>query len=289
MKPDVTQIHEKRSTAYAVKSVSGAVKDVDFTKRIVTGFFNTEMYFDSDQDVSLPDSTTKSILERGPASNAPQKIKHLLDHDWDTLKMPGRIQVLERRTEVFKGVSITGTYFESKMLETQVGNDTLINYQEGIIDNHSFGFKYIDGVLVYAGESDWDKYINLLINPEEAIKAGYMFLWKEYMMMEGSTVTFGANKLTPYLGAKSTTKEGKALKLIERIQLFKKQLRTGRQSDEALQTLEMQAVQLEQYVKEMFDEEPSLKDTLFKQGRNDTDTQDEGSSLDYKSLLNIFN
>lgn len=264
------ELQKKKQLPFPVKTSGGlSVKDVDLSKRIVTGFYNTAYYYDSDKDVSLPGCNVKSITERGPDSSAVQKIKHLFNHDWSLL--PGKIQVLEEKT--IDGV--TGTYFETKMTNTTLGNDTLINYQEGVYDNHSFGFQYIDGEYVDESMSEWSKYLNLLINPKDAEKYGYMFVWKEYRMFEGSTVAFGANALTPYLGVKSGNKEAIAMKVNEKVELIEKQLRNGKQSDEMMQTMAMQALQLKQYISELFSLEPDVKDTLMGRQKAATSKENE--------------
>jgi hypothetical protein len=266
MKDPQIELQRKKQQPFPVKSMLiPSVKDVDLSKRIVCGFYNTAYYFDSDKDVSLPGCNVKSINERGPNSKAVQKIKHLKNHDWNLL--PGKIMLLEERTVD----GVIGTYFETKMVNTTEGNDTLINYQEGVYDNHSFGFQYIDGEYVDQSMQDWQKYLQLLINPEDAEAVGYMFVWKEYKMFEGSTVAFGANALTPYLGVKSGNKEAIAIKVNEKIELLEKQLREGKQSDEMMVSLSMQTLQLKQYINELFSLEPSEKDTLSK-GRLDKDT-----------------
>lgn len=266
MKPETFNpdqlIQKKNDLLYGVKAnPSMTVQDVDLSKRIVTGYFNTCFFLDSDADVSIPGCMNKSIGDRGPKSSATGKIKHLKDHNWSTI--PGKIEVLEEKTFDYKGVKVTGTYFETKMSNTQLGTDTLINYQEGVYDNHSFGFRYVDIEMIDEESDNWKKYLDQLINPEDATKLGYMFVVHEYKMYEGSTVGLGANQLTPFLGVKSGNRDAVLLKLNDRFTLLQKQLKSGTQSDEMLQSLEMEVLQLQQLTKELFDEGPSIKDTLL--------------------------
>jgi len=261
-------IKEKQEINYAVKSHGQAsIKDVDLKTRIVTGFYNSCFYFDSDKDVSLPGCLTKSINERGPKSAAVQKIKHLKDHDWT--QIPGKIQVLEEKT--IDG--ITGCYFETKMVDTTLGNDVLINYQEKVYDNHSFGFQYIDGEKLDASHPDWDKMIAQLINPQDAKDCGYMYVWKEYRMYEGSTVAFGANALTPYLGVKSMDKLSLSLKVNNRISILEKQIKSGTQSDEMIQSFCMELLQLKQMINELFSSSPLTNATSTQAGRQAESTK----------------
>ena len=111
-------IEQKKAEQFPVKSGMGLqVKDVDMTKRVVTGYFNSFNYFDSDADVILPGAFKKSIKERGVESQATAKIKHALFHD--LTRLPGKLMKLEEDE--------TGLYFETKMSNTTDGNDTLIN------------------------------------------------------------------------------------------------------------------------------------------------------------------
>ena len=130
-------LQQKRDKPYAIWADDNATKviDVDLSKRIVTGLYNTQYYFDEDADVILPGANQKSIQERGPNSSAIQKIKHLKDHDWS--QIPGRLEVLDERTVYTGGLKLSGTYFQTKMANTTLGNDLLINYQENIYDNES--------------------------------------------------------------------------------------------------------------------------------------------------------
>jgi hypothetical protein len=275
--PDIAKTEKalalKREKLYAIKSSDTAnkelvIKDVDLSQRIVTGFYNTAMYFDSDYDVLLKGSANKSITERGPDSNSVAKIKHLMFHDWTLL--PGKIKTLKEDTATVNGQNVTGIYFETKMADTTLGNDTVINYQEGVYDNHSIGFQYLDGEYIDEEAKDWQVWLNQLLNPADAEAAGFMFLWKEIKLFEGSTVAFGANALTPYLGVKSQNKEALALKLSDKVKSLTAQLKNGTQSDKTMYNFEMQLLQLNQIIKELFIVEPDIKDTLPQRRTDDT-------------------
>lgn len=274
----MSSLSDKKSIQFAVKSASATIVDIDMSKRVVTGLFNSYNFFDSGYDVLLKGCAAKSIAERGPASTSVQKIKHLMNHNWSQL--PGKIQVLEE-----KNVNgIDGIYFETKMAPTTLGNDTLINYQERVYDNHSIGFRFLDGKYLDDGAADWDMYVGMLLNPQAAKDAGFMYVWKEIKLYEGSTVAFGENSLTPYLGVKSQSKEGLAMKLNERIDILTKQVSNGTQTDEMLQSIEMEALQLKQLVKEIFNTQPSEKDTLKSRPSND----EVKSAIDFGILSNAF-
>lgn len=275
-------LQKKISTSYKVKdSFQAVTKDVDMSKRTVKVVANTYYYYDSDGDVLLKGCNLKSITERGPESKTPGKIKNVYAHD---LKVQiGRPTLIDER--IVDGINCL--YGESDILNTTKGNDTLIEYQEGVIDNHSIGFQYLyDGLeLVTADDPGWNKWLSILINPDDAEEEGYMFLVSEDKLFEWSPVAFGANSLTPYLGVKSDNKDGLAIKVLERIDLLGKQLRHGRQSDDTMYTYELEVLQLKQIINELFLQGPSIKDTLLEKRRQNN--QDTTKELDL-SQVNFF-
>jgi HK97 family phage prohead protease len=243
-------LKDKKNIAYQVKTcgqIKAAIKDVSTSGRIVTGFYNTYNFLDSDNDILLPGAAKKSIKERGPESDATAKVKHALNHNLTTL--PGKILTL-KETEI-DGVS--GIYFETRMSDTTLGNDTLKNYLEGIYDNHSIGFQYKQIEMIERGATSWGKVTENLINPDALEGKDYIFAIKEIVLFEGSTVAFGANSLTPFLGVKSGNKDSFALAMHSRIDQLGKTLKSGTQSDEMMNTLELQMLQLKQMVTELTD------------------------------------
>lgn len=273
----------KKALNYGVKPCfekSFAIKDVDTVGRVVTGFYNTYDFFDSDNDVLVMGAAKKTIKERGPNSSATAKIKHALDHDLK--RLPGSIRVLDERE--YKGM--TGIYFETKMADTTIGNDTLKNYLEGIYDNHSIGFQYMQVEMFEAGAKGWDKAIANLINAADAIAAGILFLVKEVALFEGSTVAFGANKLTPFLGVKSGNKDAMKIALFEKINQLESALTKGTQSDDMMNVFEIQVLQLKQMITELTESIPSQKSTLLEPLKKDN--LEVVKAIDYNFLTNNF-
>jgi HK97 family phage prohead protease len=259
-KQNIISEAEKKAAHYSVKYADANIIDVSTSSRIVTGFFNSYNFFDSDKDVLIMGAAKKSIEERGVNSNAVAKIKHALNHDLTTLV--GKLQVLEETTKN----GITGIYFESKIANTTLGNDTLINYKEGIYDNHSIGFKYYQLSLIESEKNPvaWNEVVSKLMNPEEAEKFGYLYIVKEINLFEGSTVAFGANSLTPFLGVKSGSKESMTLALVSKLNQLEYTVKNGMQSEEMLSTFELQIKQFKQILKEIEVAETFDKSTLAK-------------------------
>lgn len=261
---------DKNKQHYAVKSnglLNGSIKDVSTSSRIVTGFYNAYNFFDSTNDVLLMGCAKKSIKERGPDSEAVAKIKHALNHD--LTQLPGKILTL-KETEID---GITGLYFETKMADTTLGNDTLKNYLEGIYDNHSIGFRYVNvNIIERESEKAWNQMLDMVMNPKDMEQHNIVYAIKEIMLYEGSTVAFGANSLTPFLGTKNNNPEVFKLSLLNRINTFEKTLRTGSQSDEAMQSIELQSLQLKQMVAELCELIPAKQ---VEKQKNEKDIENE--------------
>jgi HK97 family phage prohead protease len=285
IKQNIISEAEKKANHYSVKYADANIIDVSTSSRIVTGFFNSYNFFDSDKDVLIMGAAKKSIEERGVNSNAVAKIKHALNHDLTTLV--GKLQVLEETTKN----GITGIYFESKIANTTLGNDTLINYKEGIYDNHSIGFKYNQLSLIESEKNPvaWNEVVSKLLNPEDAEMMGYLYLVKEINLFEGSTVAFGANSLTPFLGVKSGSKESMTLALVSKLNQLEHTVKNGMQSDEMLSTFELQIKQFKQILKEIEVAETFDKTTLAKVPSDAKSSETIKQKFDINSIIKNLN
>mgnify|MGYP002477974355 CR=1 FL=1 len=185
---------------------------------------------------------------------------------------------------------LQGIYFESKIANTTIGNDTLINYKEGIYDNHSIGFKYNQLSLIEAEKSPvaWNEVLSKLLNPQEAEKFGYLYLVKEINLFEGSTVAFGANTLTPFLGVKSGSKESMTLALVSKLSQLEYTVKNGMQSDEMLSTFELQIKQFKQILKEIGAAKTFDKPTLS-QVPSDAKSSEPVQKFDINSIIKNLN
>ena len=178
------------------KGIDLQFKDIDSNKGIVTGYFAAFNSVDSDGDVIEKGSFQKTIQERGPEGK--QLIKWLLDHD--KYKALGKIDVLKEDNY--------GLYYEGKVGRHTLGKDFMFMVEDGIINQHSFGYKTIKE------------------NYDNQTKTNRI---KELMMYEGSSVQFlGANPNTPITGVKSLED---ALDMCEKLQRF---IQTSKATDETL-------------------------------------------------------
>lgn len=213
---------------YSIKSIPVNIKDLSVSDRTVTGYFAAFGSVDYDEDSFAPGAFDKTIAEWGPDGR--NKIVHLYQHD---TRMPlAKPKVL--RADDY------GVYFESQFATTSFGNDALKLYEAGVINEHSVGFQ--------------------ILRSDPVTREGKSFQEiKEVRMWEGSTVTFGANENTPFMGMKSLTKA----QLTERIDKLTKAVRNGTFTDETFHLLEIQLAQLGTLVKEHLPEagSPSGQDT----------------------------
>jgi len=99
-------------------------------------------------------------------------------------------------------------------------------YEAGVINEHSIGFSTI----------------------KAQPKGDYTEI-NEVRLYEGSTVTFGANENTPFMGFKGMDKDT----ALERVQKLTKAVRNGTFKDETFHLLEIQLRQLEQFILDTLD------------------------------------
>lgn len=143
------------------------LKDFDQNKGLVTFYFAAFGNRDSDGDVIEAGAYKKTIEENRA------RIKHFKNHN--PLEVPGVIGRIEEDTK--------GAFATSQLAKTTLGRDTLIEYEAGIITEHSQGFNTIQE------EFDTMDGVNRI---------------KEVRLWEVSSLThWGANENTPTVDVKS--------------------------------------------------------------------------------------
>jgi len=135
-------------------------RDIDEKKGIVSFYF---------ADFNSVDShgrrMNKNAFNRTFNNNF-KRFAHLLNHDPNI--------IIGKPLEVNKDEK--GAYMVSQLSKSSYGQDALIQYKEGIYNEHSFGFIIKDSV-----------------------KDGKVEVVNELQMFEASTVTWGANEATPMI------------------------------------------------------------------------------------------
>lgn len=271
---ETKKIKSKLNQHYAVKTNLTTYKELHEDERIIKAVVNTYNYFDLDFDVLRMGASAKSIEQRGAKSNAPDKILHALFHD--LTRLPGKSIVESER--VVNGHEVL--YAESRLADTIEGEETLIKYKDEIYNQHSIGFRFVQLEFIEQEADGWDKFISTLINPEDAEKVGFGFNVTEINLFEWSTVAFGANKLTPFLGTKTLNKKIQLQNIYVKMDALIKKAK--RQDIKNKKIFELQLSQLKQMILELTNSKPSAKDTLIEEPSG------QNTFIDYQSLASRF-
>lgn len=145
----------------------------DSESRTISGYAAIFNNVDKAHDMLIKGCFAKSIIERGPASTANDKIIFLWMHKMD--EPIGRITKLIEDDK--------GLYFEAIIDQIELGDRTLIQLESGTINQFSFGYDYVWSKCEWVGD---------------------VFVVKEVVLYEISVVSIGCNGDTEYLGLKST-------------------------------------------------------------------------------------
>jgi HK97 family phage prohead protease len=228
---------------YKEKSFSFELKNLDDKQGLVEFYFASFKEIDSDGDIILPTAYNKT-LEETIENTHKSRIKHFKNHD------PRQVVGVIKRF----GTDDKGAYAVSQMSRTQLGRDTLIEYEEGIITEHSQGFQ--------------------IMQEERDEMEGHNII-KEIKLWEVSSLThWGANKNTPLVGIKS---EKDILSLMQKLDNL---LTSSKISDERAVELVKMYDKLGQTMKSL--EKPS-EDTLK------ADKEKEQEQIIINKLKNTFN
>lgn len=207
----------KFNSAYKIKSQGLKIADVDTSSRKVAMYLARFDNIDSDNDMIVKGAFSKSLQERGVESASNRKIAFLRHHDWK-MQIGKFIELKEDEN---------GLYAIGELGNSTIGNDALCDYQDGIIREHSIGFKYIQ-----------DKIKKVTDN---SVSGGEYYLISEVALWEGSAVTFGANELTPVLevGKSLGNKTEIITSITSEMETIVKALGNNNRTDESLYSLEM--------------------------------------------------
>lgn len=206
-------------------TIGGQIKGVDSKKGIVEGYLSAWDVIDSDGDMLMRGAFQKSIAERGPKSSNNRKIAFLRAHSIDS--PVGKFMELEE--------DATGLRYVAQMSQSTLGRDTMTLMEEGILNEHSIGYRRL--------------------RDKEEMNQDYNAV-KEVMLMEGSILTFGANSQTPVIGVKSEDKPEVRKSLYERMEKLAKMIRKGHLTDDSYHLLEIELLQIKQSLESLDVMEP---------------------------------
>jgi len=221
---------DRMNCYYMTKDTFGqTVKDVDVKKGIVAGYFSVFGNVDADNEIVMPGAFRKSLQENGPGSQK-NRIFHLFQHDPNVVLGKPHVLIEDEK----------GLYFETKISQTTYGRDVLKLYEDGVLGEHSIGYRVIKSEMA---EIEKGKQVRKLL---------------ELQLWEGSTVTWGANEL-----ALVTSVKGSLLNNNERIDFISRKITSiqkalkGNYTDETIQLLEIELKQLQQMLLSLIEAEPT--------------------------------
>jgi len=222
---------------FQTKNISLEIKDIDTAGRRVQVALSKFGNVDSDGDVITRGAFSKSIQERGHESQSNRKIKFLRYHDFE--HEIGVWKSLEESSEYLLGIGELG--------RSTKGNDAFLDYQDGIITEHSIGFMMMP-----------DK---IQVRPDGLRELNEVFL------MEGSAVTFGANSETPVFNVSGKDAYSPDMLIKHLDSLNKKMescitaLKNGKGTDDRLFTIENQLRVIQKEYNSLINLEPQKDET----------------------------
>ena len=236
------------------------LKDLDSESRKVAFYLSTFDVVDADNDVIRKGAFKKSLQERGPESASNRKIAFLRFHDWT--KPIGKFLELAEDDK--------GLYAVAELGRSTLGEDALKDYEDGLIKEHSIGFKYIKDKVRFV--------------EDPSLPNGGYYDITEVQLFEGSAVTFGANEFTNVVevGLKGEDKQNVIEKVSDELSAVIKALANGGGTDERLYSLEMKAKQLGAKLALLASVEPATKGYLYESKPDEV----EPVSFDWNKVVN---
>lgn len=177
--------------------------------KAVANVFN---FYDSQADVLIPGCAKRTLKDRAG------KFVQLHDHIYKLEAKIGEVTDTYTQNMSLSDLNI-GTSGNTEVLIFEFDcfksyNEQIFNqFAAGKVNQYSIGLQYVAGgieLAIYDPDSEkelefWNKYIGQVINQDDAIANGYMFIISEIKLLENSAVLFGANAatMTVSVGGKS--------------------------------------------------------------------------------------
>ena len=201
MKTTVNKYKGRMGMQHKLFSINSKDVQYDPESRIISGYAAIFGNKDKAGDILLKGCFSKSIRERGPESDANDKIIFLWMHD---MSEPIGLPTILREDE-------KGLYFEARIDEIELGDRAITQLESGTLNQFSIGYEYV------WENCEWDY-------EKEAL------IVREVKLYEISVVSIGCNGETEYLGLKSIEDCEKAYKeLDEEVSLLCKNMSLSKQ------------------------------------------------------------
>jgi hypothetical protein len=180
---------------------------IDPNRLKVVAVINTTNWYDSHGDVHIPGLWKKSLSD-----NKKQGFYLLKSHgrefeDVIADACKGFTKKLSWSELGLDLAGITEALIFDGIVEKERNEYMFDQYLKKRVKKHSVGMRYVK-MLTCINDDDypvqkenWDKYIEMVANREEAEKDGYFWAILEAQVIEGSAVLFGSNTVTPTIEA----------------------------------------------------------------------------------------
>lgn len=174
---------------------------------------NTTNLMDSHSDVHMKGIWKKSVKEQKMPLLINQHRMQLEEIVSDKVKASVKEISWNELGYDFKGTT-EALIFDAE-IEKERHEFMFKQYAKGYVKEHSVGMRYVNIEMAinseekyYAEEKAvWDKYIDEVVNREEAERKGYFWAVTEAKIIEGSAVVKGSNYATPTISVKENTDE----------------------------------------------------------------------------------
>jgi hypothetical protein len=179
--------------------------DGDLNKITIKVVINTTNILDSHDDVHMRGIWNKTLKDKRKIYLL-QEHQMTFDHIISSKVEPSVVSMKWAELGIdFKGET-QALIFDAE-IEKQRNDYMFDQYLKGYVDNHSVGMQYVNMFLCIDSEDryfseekeNWDKYIEEVVNENEAINQGYFYAVTEAKLIEGSAVPIGSNYATPTL------------------------------------------------------------------------------------------
>jgi hypothetical protein len=193
--------------------------EIDPNRLKVAPIINTTNWFDSHWDVHIPGLWKKSLSD-----NKRIGFYLLKSHgrEFEDIIAESCAGSTKNLTWKELGLDLSGTteaLMFNGIIEKSRNEYMFGQYEKGYVKNHSVGMRYVK-MLTCINDDDypvqkenWDKYIEMVANRNEAENVGFFWAILEAQIVEGSAVVFGSNPITPnteatLVGSKTDSEEG---------------------------------------------------------------------------------
>lgn len=180
---------------------------IDPNKLKVVAVINTTNWLDSHGDVHIPGIWKKSLSDNKRAGFYLLKShgREFEDVIGDGLKgLTKKLSWSELGVDI---AGITEALIFDGIIEKERNEYMFEQYSKKRVKKHSVGMRYIKMVTCINDDDypvqkeNWDKYIQVVANRDEAEADGYFWAILEAQIIEGSAVLFGSNPITPTIEA----------------------------------------------------------------------------------------